>query len=95
VFQRHLLPQGELSWRGRRVDPGAIRRTRLLTVEGERDDICSPGQTAAAHRLCAGLGEADRRHLLQPDVGHYGVFAGRRWRTEIYPQVRDVILSSD
>jgi polyhydroxyalkanoate depolymerase len=67
----------------------------LLTVEGERDDICSIGQTAAAHELCTGLRPHLKRHHLQAGVGHYGVFAGRRWEAQVYPQVKNTILSID
>jgi polyhydroxyalkanoate depolymerase len=95
VFQEHLLPRGELAWRGRRVDPRAIRRTALLTVEGERDDICSVGQTVAAHDLCSGVYANRKRHHLQPGVGHYGVFNGRKWQTQIYPLVRNLVLATD
>lgn len=91
VFQRHDLPRGELTVRGRRVDPGAIRRTALITVEGERDDICSVGQTLAAQDLCTGLRPYMRTHLVQAGVGHYGVFSGRRWQGQIYPLVRETI----
>ena len=94
VFQRHLLPKGELMWRNRRVNPAAIRRTTLFTVEGERDDICSVGQTVAAHQLCSGVFANRKRHHLQPGVGHYGVFSGKKWTTQIYPLLRNVILSS-
>jgi poly(3-hydroxybutyrate) depolymerase len=95
VFQETRLAKGELTFRGQRVDPKAIRRTMLLTVEGERDDICSIGQTAAAHELCAGLRPHLKRHHLQAGVGHYGVFAGRRWETQVYPQVKNTILATD
>jgi polyhydroxyalkanoate depolymerase len=91
VFQEHLMPRGLLVSRGRKVEPAAIRRTALLTVEGENDDICGMGQTVAAHDLVTGLPSSMRRHHLQPKVGHYGVFNGRRWSTEIYPIVRDWI----
>lgn len=91
VFQEHLLPKGELVWRNRRVDPAAIRRTALLTVEGERDDICSVGQTMAAHGLCSSIYANRKRHHLQPGVGHYGVFSGGKWTNQIYPVVRNVI----
>jgi polyhydroxyalkanoate depolymerase len=94
VFQRHLLPKGELTWRNRKVNPAAIRRTTLFTVEGERDDICSVGQTVAAHQLCSGVRANRKRHHLQPGVGHYGVFSGRKWSNQIYPLLRNVILSS-
>jgi polyhydroxyalkanoate depolymerase len=93
VFQRALLARGELTHRGRLVNPGAIRRTALLTVEGERDDICAVGQTAAAHLLCTGLRPHLKRHYLQPGVGHYGVFSGSRWETQVYPQVRHHVLA--
>jgi poly(3-hydroxybutyrate) depolymerase len=95
VFQQHLLPKGELIWRNRKVDPAAIRRTALMTVEGARDDICSVGQTVAAHALCSGVFANRKRHHLQPGVGHYGVFSGRKWATQIYPQVRNMILAAD
>jgi polyhydroxyalkanoate depolymerase len=95
VFQEHRLPKGELEWQGRKVDPRAIRRTMLLTVEGEKDDICAVGQTAAAHDLCSGLRPYRKRHHMQPGVGHYGVFSGKRWENQIYPLVKNVILSSE
>ena len=94
VFQQHELPLGRFTWRGRRVDPGAIRHTALLTVEGANDDICSPGQTEAAHRLCTGIPEERKHHHLQNGVGHYGVFSGSRWEAEIYPVVRSFIESA-
>lgn len=95
VFQEHLLPTGELTFRGETVDPTAIRKTMLLTVEGERDDICAVGQTLAAHDLCSKLKPYRRKHHLQPGVGHYGVFSGRTWERQIYPIVKNVILASD
>ncbi len=79
----------------RRSDPGAIRKTALLTVEGGRDDICALGQTAAAHDLCTSLRPHLKRHHLQANVGHYGVFNGRRWENEIYPVVRNMILAME
>jgi len=94
VFKEHDLPRGVLTWRGRRVDPSAIRRTQLLTVEGDRDDICAVGQTLAAQDLCRRLQPYKKRHYVQPGVGHYGVFSGRRWSGQVYPLVRDVIHSS-
>ncbi|MGD9814110.1 MAG: polyhydroxyalkanoate depolymerase [Hyphomonadaceae bacterium] len=89
VFQRYALANGELMHRGVRVDPAAIARTALLTVEGENDDISGIGQTQAAHDICVNIPEAMRRDYIQPGVGHYGVFSGRRFRTEIYPRVRE------
>jgi poly(3-hydroxybutyrate) depolymerase len=94
VFQQHHLPRGRLTWHGRRIDPRAIRKTALFTVEGERDDICSPGQTRAALDLCASVKPSRRTHHLQPGVGHYGVFAGGRWQSQIYPAVRDFVLQN-
>jgi poly(3-hydroxybutyrate) depolymerase len=91
VFQEYALAKGELKWRGRNVNPAAIHRTALLTIEGERDDICSLGQTLAAHDLCAGLRQYMKTHYIQPGAGHYGVFSGRRWSGSIYPMVRDII----
>ena len=94
VFQKHALPEGKLQFRGQLIEPRAIKKTALLTVEGERDDICAVGQTVAAQDLCTGLRPYMKSHMLQPDVGHYGVFNGRRWDTKIYPVVRDHIYAS-
>jgi poly(3-hydroxybutyrate) depolymerase len=95
VFQEHALARGTLTWRGDKVEPRAIRRTMLLTIEGERDDICAVGQTVAAHELCSALRPHLKRHHLQLGVGHYGIFSGRRWETQVYPLVKNVILTSD
>ena len=94
VFQDHELPLGTFTSRGRPVEPRAIEKTALFTVEGEKDDICAVGQTEAAQDLCAGLPKAKKRHYVQPMVGHYGVFNGSRWRNEIYPKVRDFIRTN-
>ena len=91
VFVRQALPKGEMVSRNRRVDLGAITRTALMTVEGEKDDISGVGQTYAAQELCTGLPESLKTHYLQTGVGHYGVFNGRRWAQEIYPRVRTMI----
>jgi len=95
VFQDHLLARGLLEWRGRWVNPKAIRRTALFTVEGERDDICAIGQTVAAHDLCSSLRPYRKKHYMQAGVGHYGVFSGRRWAGQIYPLVRNTILANE
>jgi poly(3-hydroxybutyrate) depolymerase len=95
VFQEYALPTGKLQWQGERVEPRAIKRTMLLTVEGERDDICAVGQTAAAHELCSGLRPYLKRHHMQAGVGHYGVFSGNRWSKQIYPLLKNVILASE
>ena len=95
VFQDYALPTGKLEWQGGRVEPRAIKRTMLLTVEGERDDICAVGQTAAAHDLCSGLRPYLKRHHMQAGVGHYGVFSGNRWTNQIYPLLKNVILASE
>jgi polyhydroxyalkanoate depolymerase len=93
IFQKAELATGAYTYRGRAVDPGAIRNTALLTVEGGRDDICALGQTAVAHDLCRSLRPHLKRHHLQANVGHYGVFNGKRWEKEIYPVVRNMILA--
>ncbi|WP_111430075.1 polyhydroxyalkanoate depolymerase [Rhodobacteraceae bacterium DSL-40] len=95
VFQRAELATGDFTYRGTPVDCGAIRKTALLTVEGGRDDICSLGQTTAAHDLCRSLRPHLKRHHLQANVGHYGVFNGKRWEKEIYPIVRNLILAME
>ncbi|MEM1130119.1 MAG: polyhydroxyalkanoate depolymerase [Pseudomonadota bacterium] len=92
IFQKAELANGTCTYRGEPVDPSAITRTALLTVEGGRDDICALGQTAAAHDLCRSLRPHLKRHHLQANVGHYGVFNGKRWEREIYPVVRNTIL---
>lgn len=94
VFQTYDLAVGTLSYRGRTVNPKAIRRTALLTVEGERDDICAVGQTVAAHDLCTNIRPYMKNHHIQTGVGHYGVFSGRKWNQLIYPRVRDSIYAS-
>ncbi len=94
VFQRYLLPQGLMKHKGDKVEPRAIKKTFLLTVEGERDDICAVGQTLAAQDLCSGLRPYMKVHHLQAGVGHYGVFNGKRWETQVYPVVRNHIQSS-
>jgi len=91
VFQEHLLPQGKLMHRGRPVNPASIKRMGLMTVEGEKDDICSIGQTLAAQDLCTGVRAYRKVHHMQAGVGHYGVFSGRRWNNEIYPLLRDFV----
>jgi poly(3-hydroxybutyrate) depolymerase len=91
VFQEHLLPRGLWDVAGERVDPAAIKGTALLTIEGELDDISGQGQTHAAHALCTGIATPDRHHLTVEGAGHYGIFSGRRWRGQVYPQVRDFI----
>ena len=95
VFQDYALPLGRLTYRNTRVEPAAIRRTMLFTVEGEKDDICAVGQTLAAHDLCTSLRPYRKRHHMQAGVGHYGVFSGRTWQNQIYPMVKNVILASD
>jgi poly(3-hydroxybutyrate) depolymerase len=95
VFQQHLLPKGELTHRGQLVRPDLITDIGLMTIEGENDDISGIGQTQAAHGLCSAIPEAMKEDYVQPNVGHYGVFNGRRFREEIYPRVRDFILKND
>jgi poly(3-hydroxybutyrate) depolymerase len=95
VFQRYLLPKGELSHRGRLVRPALIDDIALLTVEGEHDDISGIGQTQAAHDICTGIPAEMKHDYIQPRVGHYGVFNGRRFREEIYPRVRQVVWQAE
>ncbi len=94
VFQTYDLARGKLSYRGRIVNPAAIRRTALMTVEGERDDICAVGQTVAAQDLCSSIRPFMKTHHVQTGVGHYGVFSGRKWNQQIYPRVREMIHAS-
>lgn len=91
VFQDHALPDGKMTHRGELVDCSAIRRTAIITVEGEKDDICGLGQTRAALDLCTNVPADEKYHYVQPGVGHYGVFNGTRWRTEIQPRIREMI----
>jgi poly(3-hydroxybutyrate) depolymerase len=91
IFQDHELPQGLLQWQGQVIDPSKIQNTALLTIEGERDDICATGQTSAALGLCSGLTPKQKQAYIQPGVGHYGVFSGSRWENEIYPIIRALI----
>ena len=94
VFQEHLLPRGKLLWHGNVVEPAAIKRTALFTVEGEKDDICAIGQTLAAQELCSGIRPYLKQHHVQTGAGHYGVFNGRRWEGSIYPRLRELIHMS-
>ncbi|MGD9867054.1 MAG: polyhydroxyalkanoate depolymerase [Hyphomicrobiales bacterium] len=91
VFVRHALPKGEMTHRGRLVDPSRIRRVALMTIEGEKDDISGVGQTEAAHKICSSLPDSKRVHYLQKEVGHYGVFNGSRFVSEIAPRISDFI----
>ncbi len=93
VFQEYHLPRGIMKVKGRDIDCGKIRKTALFTIEGERDDVCSLGQTLAAQDMCKNLRQYKKKHHVQPGVGHYGVFSGRRWENEVYPLVRDFIMS--
>ena len=95
VFQQHLLPRGLLEHRGQRVDLSAISDIALATIEGENDDISGVGQTQAAHVLTPNIPDTNRLLYVQPEVGHYGVFNGRRFREEIYPRLRDFIAKHE
>lgn len=94
VFHEQQLADGRLSFRGQAVDCSAIEDVTLMTVEGERDDICGLGQTEAAHALCRRLPKELHYHYVQQGVGHYGVFNGTRWRTEIQPRIREMIRTT-
>jgi len=95
VFQRHLLPKGEYMHRGKLVDPAAIRDTALLAIEGERDDISGIGQTKSALDLATKLSAGKKQYHLAKDVGHYGIFNGRKWREAIAPVVEEFIAAND
>lgn len=101
VFQKHALPKGEMVWKDpltgqtHRVDPTAIRRTALLTIEGELDDISAHGQTSAAHTITTNLPPEKQFHHFQENVGHYGIFNGSRWRTLIMPRIRHFMRAHD
>ncbi|MBT7146372.1 MAG: polyhydroxyalkanoate depolymerase, partial [Rhodospirillales bacterium] len=93
VFKEHKLARGIMTHRGTPVDPSKIKKTALMTIEGGKDDICGLGQTAAALDLCSGLSAKKKLEHVQQDVGHYGIFNGRRWRTEIKPRIAEFIRS--
>lgn len=95
IFQEFSLPLGKMSWRGKIINLSAIERTKLLTIEGEHDDISPPGQTEAAHDLCSGIIKKHKAHYLQKKVGHYGIFNGSRWREEIYPRIVEFCLAKN
>lgn len=95
VFQRHSLPKGEFVHRGQRIDLTAITDTALLAIEGERDDISGIGQTKAALTIATGLSERKKRYFLAPEVGHYGIFNGSKWRKVIAPVVEDFMVKHD
>lgn len=95
VFHRHLLPKGEMEYDGQKVDPAAITKTALLTLEGELDDISGVGQTKAAHGLCTNLADSKQHHYMQKGVGHYGIFNGRRFREHVVPIIDSFIRKHD
>jgi poly(3-hydroxybutyrate) depolymerase len=94
VFVKHALPKGEMTHRGKPVDPSKITRVALMTVEGENDDISGLGQTEATHGLCSSIPDDRRVHYVQKGVGHYGVFNGSRFKSEIVPRISDFMVSS-
>ena len=93
-FQKHDLPDGRMRVRGELVEPSAIERTALMTVEGALDDISAPGQTIAAQVMCRRIPQERRMQYLQPDVGHYGIFNGRKWRSDILPRIAAFVAAS-
>jgi len=94
VFVKHSLPKGEMTHRGTRVDPSKVTRVALMTVEGENDDISGLGQTEATHGLCSAIPDHRRVHYVQKGVGHYGVFNGSRFKSEIVPRIHDFMVSA-
>jgi poly(3-hydroxybutyrate) depolymerase len=95
VFQQHQLPKGELEHRGRLVRPDAIRDTALLAIEGERDDISGLGQTRAGLDIATRLPKDKKQYLMAKDVGHYGIFNGRKWREKIAPVMEKFVAAND
>lgn len=95
VFVEHALPNGKMKFRGGPIDPGEIRHVALMTVEGEKDDITGIGQCHAAHTLCCNLPKGMKKHHLQPKVGHYGIFNGSRYRTDIVPEITAFVHQHD
>lgn len=95
VFQKHLLPKGEWVSKGRSIDPAAITKCALMTVEGELDDISGIGQTRAAHELCVNIPKSRKKHYEQKKVGHYGIFNGSKWRKKISPRVKEFIRANN
>ncbi len=95
VFIRHALPTGRMHYRNHLIDPGAVRRVALMTVEGEKDDITGIGQCEAAHALCGNLSHSMKRHRLQPKAGHYGIFNGSRFKADIVPAIGAFVRRHD
>ena len=95
IFYECHLPEGKMEYRGKRVDPGDIRRTALMTVEGENDEFCPPGQTKAAHDICANIPKNRRGHHLQKGVGHYGVFNGSKFKAHVAPLIKKFIRAAE
>jgi poly(3-hydroxybutyrate) depolymerase len=93
VFQDYALPNGTWKVAGELVKPQDIKKTALLTIEGELDDISGSGQTRAAHALCTGITKENKVHYEVSGAGHYGIFAGRRWREKVYPKISSFIRS--
>jgi poly(3-hydroxybutyrate) depolymerase len=95
VFQEFALVDGTWDVAGKRVRPQDITRSALLTIEGELDDISGAGQTRAAHALCTGIPKSRQQHYDAVGAGHYGIFSGRRWREQVYPEVKQFIERHD
>lgn len=91
VFLEHRLPKGEMTFEDKLIDTSKVTFPSLLTIEGEDDDITGKGQTKAAHDVLSGLPEKQRQHYVQPEVGHYGIFNGRRFREEVAPTIKTFI----
>ncbi|MEQ9675567.1 MAG: polyhydroxyalkanoate depolymerase, partial [Roseovarius indicus] len=91
IFKECEIAKNEFVVDGHKVDIGAITRVAVKTVEGGKDDISAPGQCVAALDLLTGLPDSKKASHLEPDAGHYGIFAGRSWRNNIRPLVLDFI----
>lgn len=95
IFYECHLPEGKMEYRGKRIDPGDIKKTALLTVEGENDEFCPPGQTRAAHHICSNIPKSKRGHHLQEGVGHYGVFNGSKFKAHVAPLIKKFIRAAE
>lgn len=91
VFREHHLARGIASYHGKPIKLAAIKKTALMTIEGEDDDICSLGQTEAAQAMCPNIPDSMRQSFMQPKVGHYGVFGGSRFRKDVAPRITSFI----
>ena len=91
IFQNREIANNNFSINGKKIDFSKITDVNVMTVEGGKDDISAPGQCYAALALCTGLKDNKKSSYVEPDAGHYGIFAGRYWRNNIRPLVLDTM----